>query len=147
MKKTSFIIFILFMLVLVGAGCFNTPPASTPAPAANTNIMEINVSAPVNENNRAANVVDSLPSPEEPSASATVSIQNFSFNLPSVIIVVGGEVTWSNQDSTSHTVTGEDWGSELLEKGQSFTKKFETPGVYPYHCTVHPDMTGRVVVR
>jgi plastocyanin len=147
MKKINFIIFILLALVLVGAGCFTTPSASTPTPSVNTNASEINITLPANENTQVPAAVDSSPSLEEPSASATVLIENLSFNPPSVIITAGGEVTWTNSDLVNHTVTGEGWDSGLFGKDRSFTKKFDTPGVYPYHCTPYPDMTGRVVVK
>jgi plastocyanin len=146
MKKNYFVIVAPLAVVLLGAGCYGTSITSqseTNTPSAN--VPEINIVVPTNENvPPPANVNQPI---EESPKIATVLLQNFSFSPPSVTIAAGGEVTWTNRDSVNHTVTGEDWGSELLGKDKSFTKKFETPGVYPYHCTPHPNMTGRVVVK
>ncbi|MFH2136682.1 MAG: cupredoxin family copper-binding protein [Patescibacteria group bacterium] len=144
MKKNYLIIFALLTLVLLGAGCYGTTPV--PAPEVNTpsaNTSEIRIEVPGSENIPPANV--NQPAEEYPKTAA-VLIQSFSFAPASVTIAAGGEITWTNGDSVNHTVTGDDWESGAFGKDQTFTKKFETPGVYPYHCSLHPSMTGRVVV-
>lgn len=143
MKNFSLGFFVLAILVLMGAGCYGTTPA--PAPEVNaspTNLPEINLVVPTDENENVP-----PPSAEVYPTFAAVLLQNFSFAPDSVTIAAGGEVTWTNRDSVNHTVTGEGWGSELFGKDKSFTKKFETPGVYSYYCTPHPNMTGRVIVK
>ncbi len=76
--------------------------------------------------------------------------------VPSTVTIdVGGEVTWSNDDNTAHFVTsnsasGEPDGnfdSGLFKAGTTFSNTFDTAGVYPYHCNVHPWMVGTVVVQ
>jgi predicted secreted protein with PEFG-CTERM motif len=72
-----------------------------------------------------------------------------------VTIDVGGEVTWTNDDSAAHTVTsgtiegGPDgvFDSGLFLAGKTFSHKFEEAGEYPYFCLVHPWMTGTVIVQ
>lgn len=72
-----------------------------------------------------------------------------------VTIDVGGEVTWSNDDSAAHTVTsgtaadGPDgvFDSGLFLAGATFSWKAEESGEYPYFCMVHPWMVGTVVVE
>ena len=74
---------------------------------------------------------------------------------------VGQEVKWTNEDSAMHTVTsgtagGADVGkafdsglqgpSALTAKGKTFEHKFDAAGEFPYHCTLHPAMVGKVVV-
>ncbi|MFA5413502.1 MAG: cupredoxin family copper-binding protein [Patescibacteria group bacterium] len=149
MKSFSLVFFVLAVLILAGAGCYKE--TSTPAPEANVPMENVpitnNVVPPVNENANVPSSVNVNQPAEESPKTATVLLQNFSFSPPSVTIAAGGEVTWTNRDSANHTVTGEDWGSELFGKDQSFTKKFETPGVYPYHCVPHPNMTGRIIVK
>ncbi len=148
MKKNSLVIFALLALVMLGAGCYGTPSAPAPevnAPSANA--PEINIEVPGSENVPPAANANQPAEAEVYSNSAAVLLQNFSFAPASVTIAAGGEVTWTNRDSVNHTVTGDDWGSELFGKDQTFTKKFETPGVYPYYCMPHPNMTGRVVVK
>jgi len=77
------------------------------------------------------------------------------FNPHEVTIDVGGEVTWSNDDSAAHTVTAgtaEDgpsgvFDSSLFMAGTTFSHKFETAGEFPYFCMVHPWMEGIVTVQ
>ena len=72
-----------------------------------------------------------------------------------VTVDVGGEVTWTNDDSAAHTVTsgspadGPDgeFDSSLFMAGAEFSHKFETAGTYNYFCMVHPWMEGIVVVQ
>jgi plastocyanin len=148
MKNFSPVFFILAVLVLAGAGCFESTQDLTPetnTPAANVPATN-NVVLPTNENVPPPSADADQPAEEAPKTAAVV-LENFSFTPPSVTVAAGGEVTWTNRDSVNHTVTGEGWGSEIFGKDKSFTKKFETPGVYPYYCTPHPNMTGRVVVK
>jgi len=79
---------------------------------------------------------------------ASVEIKNFAFEPKTVTIKVGQTVTWTNQDSTTHTVTG-DGGidSDGLSKGKSYSKTFDTEGAFDYHCSPHPQMTGQVIVQ
>ena len=71
-----------------------------------------------------------------------------------VTVDVGGEVTWTNDDTAAHTITAgtvEDgptgpFDSGLVITGSAFTFKFEEAGTYPYYCIVHPWMAGTVTV-
>jgi plastocyanin len=58
-------------------------------------------------------------------------------------------VTWMNQDSVAHTSTsdGAGWDSGIVAPGAQYSVAFNTAGTYTYHCTIHPGMTGTVVVR
>lgn len=77
-----------------------------------------------------------------------VAIKGFAFSPDSVDIAVGDSVTWTNDDSATHTVTG-DGGidSKNLAQGDSYTKTFDTAGTFSYHCSIHPSMTGTVIVK
>jgi amicyanin len=79
---------------------------------------------------------------------ASVEIKNFAFEPKTVTIKLGQTVTWTNQDSVVHTVTG-DGGidSDDLSKGKSYSKTFDTEGAFDYHCSPHPQMTGKVIVE
>ena len=83
---------------------------------------------------------------------------NECFILAEVTVDVGGEVTWSNDDTLPHTVTsgdlsvdpedvGTSFDSQLVSAGQTFSHKFDTAGDYPYFCMVHPWMKGKVIVQ
>lgn len=65
-----------------------------------------------------------------------------------VVIGVNNTVTWTNNDGTIHTVSANDgsFDSGYLNPGQSFTYTFTKPGVYEYHCQLHPWMLGYVTV-
>ena len=65
------------------------------------------------------------------------------------VSVVGGTVTWINKDTMSHTVTSDTglFDSGILSTGATWSHTFTTPGMYPYHCTPHPQMTGTIVVQ
>ena len=146
MKNFSLVFFVLTVLILAGASCYKAPAPEANVPMENVPTAN-SIVPPVNENVNVPPSANVNQPAEESPKTATVLLQNFSFSPPSVTIAAGGEVTWTNRDSVNHTVTGEDWGSELFGKDKSFTKKFETPGVYPYYCVPHPNMTGRVIVK
>ncbi len=92
--------------------------------------------------------------PTAPSASVAaagnqVTIDNFSFAPQTLTVPAGTTVTWTNQDDTAHTVTSDEhvFGSAGLDTGDKFTYTFAKPGVFKYHCSLHPQMTGTVIVR
>jgi plastocyanin len=78
----------------------------------------------------------------------TVEIEGFAFTPQDVTIPVGETVQWINLDTVRHTSTSDTlvWDSGLLAEGDTFEFTFDDVGVYPYHCTVHPTMTGTVTV-
>ena len=78
----------------------------------------------------------------------TVNIQNFAFTPASVTVCAGSQVKWTNDDSFPHTSTGDTgvWDSGTINGGGSFTFRFDTPGVYPYHCAIHTHMQGTITV-
>lgn len=81
--------------------------------------------------------------------SMSVTIVNFSFQPATLTIPVGTTVTWTNQDTAPHTSTSDTgvWNSGTLSTGQSYSRTFSQPGTFPYHCNVHPNMHGTVVVE
>ena len=80
---------------------------------------------------------------------AKVSIVNFAFTPGEITIAPGETVTWTNDDGAPHGLEYQDGakGVDPLLPGSSFTRRFDQPGTYEYNCSVHPYMTGRVVVR
>jgi plastocyanin len=84
-----------------------------------------------------------------PAAPNTVTIADMAFTPPTITVTVGTAVTWKNNDNMTHTVTADDdsYDSGNIGSGSSFTKTFSTAGTYPYHCSIHPTMTGKVVVN
>jgi len=85
-----------------------------------------------------------------PSASpASVTIGNFTFNNPTLTVKPGTTVTWTNADDIPHTVVSKDgvFRSKVLDTNEQFSYTFHKPGTFPYFCSIHPMMTGKIVVR
>jgi plastocyanin len=78
-----------------------------------------------------------------------VRIDNFSFGPAAITVPAGTTVTWTNHDDIPHTVVSTDkvFKSKVLDTDENFSFTFSTPGTYPYFCSIHPKMTGKVVVR
>ncbi|MFV2070182.1 MAG: cupredoxin family copper-binding protein, partial [Pirellulales bacterium] len=81
-------------------------------------------------------------------ADTAVEILDFAFSPGNLQVTAGTSVTWVNRDSVLHTATAVDqsWDTGLLAQDESFTIRFDTPGVYDYSCVPHPDMKARVEV-
>ena len=85
-----------------------------------------------------------------PGKTAAVTIGNFTFGPAALVVAPGTTVTWTNGDDIPHTVVSDDkttFKSKVLDSGDSFSFTFEKPGTYPYFCSIHPHMTGKVVVK
>jgi plastocyanin len=80
---------------------------------------------------------------------STVEIDNFMFMPATVTVPAGTTVSWKFDDSTQHTVTADDnsFTSPPMSGGQTFTHTFTAAGTVTYHCSIHPFMTGTIVVR
>jgi amicyanin len=87
--------------------------------------------------------------PARAGANNTVQIADFAFSPPTLTIVEGESVTWTNADPIVHTATSTSgsFDSGDLDPGESYSVTFATPGTYDYLCTPHPSMTGRIVVQ
>jgi amicyanin len=83
-----------------------------------------------------------------PVASDSVTIHNFAFGPQVVTVKAGTTVHWTNRDAEAHTVTSDNgaFNSPVLQPGTSYSHTFTKPGTYSYHCSIHPFMTGKVVV-
>ncbi len=82
-------------------------------------------------------------------AAAEVKIDNFSFGPQTVTVPVGATVTWTNRDDIPHTVVSTDgvFKSKVRDTDEKFSYTFTKAGTYSYFCSVHPKMTGTVVVQ
>jgi plastocyanin len=78
-----------------------------------------------------------------------VKIDNFSFGPATLTVPVGTSVTWTNRDDIPHTVVSTDgvFKSKVLDTDEKFSFTFSKAGTYPYFCSIHPKMTGKVVVQ
>jgi plastocyanin len=82
-------------------------------------------------------------------ASAEVKIDNFSFGPQTLTVAVGTEVVWTNRDDIPHTIVSADgvFKSKVRDTDEKFSYKFTKSGTYPYYCSLHPKMIGKIVVR
>jgi plastocyanin len=62
-------------------------------------------------------------------------------------VLKGMTVIWYNEDDKIHTVTGENWGSGEIKPGEKYSRVFDMEGDYKYHCSLHPSMTGKLIVK
>src|SRR4051794_27427791 len=78
----------------------------------------------------------------------TVTIKDFAFAMD-VAVTAGSRVTWKNLDGEPHTVASADglFRSPALDQNDSFSFKFDRPGVYRYICSIHPNMRATVTVK
>ncbi len=81
------------------------------------------------------------------SGTAAVSIDRHAFSPERLVVAKGSTVTWTNNEMSRHIVVFGTRQSDALRKGDSFSRVFEQPGEYPYHCGMHKYMTGTVVVE
>ena len=82
-------------------------------------------------------------------AETEVNIDQFTFYPQRITVKAGTTVTWSNEDDVPHTVASSSkvFKSKALDTADKFSFTFTTPGTYDYFCSVHPHMTGPVVVE
>jgi plastocyanin len=82
-------------------------------------------------------------------SSPEVKIDNFSFGPATLTVTAGTTVTWTNRDDIPHTVVSDDkvFKSKVLDTDEKFSYTFTKPGTYSYFCSIHPKMTGKVVVQ
>jgi plastocyanin len=78
-----------------------------------------------------------------------VKIENFKFSPARVTVSPGTKVVWTNKDSDPHTATTDKrgFGSPALDTGKSYTHVLSKAGTYAYHCQIHPQMHGTVIVK
>jgi Icc protein len=79
-----------------------------------------------------------------------VAIDNFAFAPQALTVSVGTKVTWKNADDVPHVIASADNAfepSKVLDTGQEFSRVFSKAGTYKYFCSLHPKMTGTVVVQ
>ena len=83
------------------------------------------------------------------SSTTEVKIDNFTFAPAELKVPVGATVTWTNRDDIPHTVVSTDkvFKSKVVDSDGKYTFTFDKAGTYPYFCSIHPKMTGKVVVQ
>jgi len=101
---------------------------------------------------RFVRIGDVLPDDDKPVAAVDgnqVVVDNFSFTPATAAVPVGTTVTWTNHDDIPHNVVSPEqkFKSPVLDTDEVFSHTFDVAGTYKYYCSIHPRMTGQVVVR
>jgi amicyanin len=78
-----------------------------------------------------------------------ITIDNFTFNPQKLTVKAGTTVTWTNMDDIPHAIAAvsKQFKSKTLDTDDAYSFTFTTPGSYEYFCSLHPHMTGTVVVE
>jgi plastocyanin len=86
---------------------------------------------------------------EKPAAETAIKIDNFTFSPNTLTLPVGSTVRWTNHDDIPHNVVSEDksFKSKVMDTDEQFSYTFTKPGTYTYFCSIHPKMTGKIVVQ
>lgn len=140
-------ILIIILVVLIGAGAAfgltRNHNKNTLTPTSNS----------TNSSNSTQNKTNNSQSSNNsttPTATSSVSIENFAFMPPDITVKKGTTVTWTNNDSTAHTVTASSGKtgpvSSQLSPSAKYSFTFDQTGTFHYHCSIHPTMLGTVTV-
>ena len=113
----------------------NEAPAPTPPPSEAPASPEAAVPAPADDQASAVG------------GSATVTVHDYMFSPQTITVTPGTTVTWTNDDASTHQPTFADGQSKELPPHASYSRTFNQPGTYPYHCGIHSYMKGTVVVK
>ena len=105
-------------------------------------------SQPVPQTTSAQTSPSLTPQPSPTPSSVSASIANFAFDPGTITVKNGDTVTWKNNDTAPHTVTGDNGGpaSPRLLPGAQYSYTFNTAGTFAYHCAIHPNMRATVIV-
>ena len=94
-------------------------------------------------------VTAAFPAASAQAADAEVQIDQFAFAPQRVTVKAGTTVTWINDDDIPHTIasSSKSFKSNALDTKDKFSFTFATSGTYEYFCSLHPHMTGTIVVE
>ena len=78
-----------------------------------------------------------------------VFIQDMAFNPSTITVSAGTTITWTNKDAIAHTVTSNTglFDSGSINSNGTYSHLFSSTGTFPYHCSIHPNMTASVIIN
>lgn len=85
-----------------------------------------------------------LPDPEK---QLNIFIRNGVFLPNKNAVKTGIKVTWYNEDSKPHAISGDGWGGAEIAPGQAYSRVFDLAGIYSYQCSLHPSEKGEIIVN
>jgi len=143
MKKSTGIIVGVIVVVLIVIAYFVINSNNNSAVNSNTNVISsstVQVST--------SNVVDYTLS-KTVTKHVYIDVSDNSFNPQAVTIKAGTTVTWINNDNVVHKILSDNGGpsSNNLSNGQSYSFVYRVLGIYGYHDSIYPSMTGTIIVK
>jgi plastocyanin len=82
------------------------------------------------------------------SRASSVEINHFAYHPPTLTIAAGSKVAFFNASDVTHTATrAGSFSTGQIKPGRSVSIRFGSQGTFAYHCTIHPFMHGKIVVR
>lgn len=144
----------ILLFALIAAGCVSSPEGATPPPAGTTPpTLPPTLVTAVATTTPPSTTITTIPATTVVQTTAapvfvTVTIQNYTFSPASVTVPVGSTVQWTNLDVAAHQVSSDSMAflTPPLSQGSSYSWTFMHQGTFPYHCAIHPSMTGTVRV-
>src|SRR5258706_9047366 len=133
----------LFLAACGSSGSTETQSPLAPTVSRNSNTEMSRMDMPAKPSPAAGK---DLPSP---STANQVMVENFSFQPGTLTVKAGTTVTWVNHDDEPHTVNenNKNFKSGTLDTDAKVSYKFTSPGTYNYFCSLHPRMTGQIIVK
>ena len=138
--------------VLLLAGCSSPAPTGPPSVTFGSGVTVTpgmpGMTAMPSTGSAPATAGSSATAPAAPVGSNAVAVDNFKFDPATLTVPVGSTVTWTNKDEEPHTIAAKDgsFHSPTLDTKGTYSFTFAKPGSYDYICSIHPFMTGTVVV-
>jgi len=126
MRKNFLILIVLLTLIPISGCLLNSEKPSSTAQPSPTPTLSISK--------------ETLPT-------VYIEIKGSAFNPEKLTIARGTTVQWTNSDSATYNITGKDFYSGELEKGDSWSKQFNETGNYSYYCSKHTYIKGEIVVK
>jgi plastocyanin len=157
MKKSGIII-VLVIVIIIGIAVWMHAKKSDTLPADSMNPdMNMPGSAPTGTNPGTKPGTTPAPAAQSPNAATVpavdgtvaIGIRNNAFSPAILTVKKGAKVTWQNHDQVSHTVTsdsGKALDSGNLAQDGTYSVTFSDVGTYAYHCDLHPNMKGKIIV-
>ncbi|MDB5166841.1 MAG: plastocyanin [Candidatus Saccharibacteria bacterium] len=133
-SKSTIIIIVVAVIIIAGVGF----------------VVANHKSSTGNEYGTGSTSDNTAPTPTSTTAKGTINITNMMFTPSQITVPVGGTVTWTNNDTTAHTVTidhGNGPHSDPIAPGGTYSFTFTKAASYQYHCSIHPSMRGTIVVK
>ena len=147
MKNKIFIVSLsIFALMLVVSGCSlygenkNMEPSVEVDTEIDTDVPDVTVIP-------TESIETTEPTETSLVMKASVDISNFAFNPAVLTIKKGTTVTWTNNEQVPHDIKSESFNSDILKNGQKYSMTFGDAGIFNYLCSLHPSMTGQLIVE